>query len=219
MASETPSEPPNPNRANPITHAAAIGIAILGPIALLTPTRGGAAKSTFQNAVLGASTFWGFNTLAGHYTGKSITQRSSERWGALLGFSSSASGEEKKTEEKKVGAQTGEEGSLPKTGGYYDQLPTERAARNKMLMDAERRRRAEAAGKEYKEKDTRGFLERIWMGGEKEGWRERRLEEERKALEEGKGYGGLIMDQLREVWEGKGEGKEGEEKKEDGKKE
>lgn len=176
------------------------------------PTRGGAAKSTLQNAVLGASTFWGFNTLTGHYTGKTISQRTGDQWRSLFGLPSKE--EEEAAKRKKEG-----EVALPKTGGYYDELPTERAARNKMLMEAEKRRRAEAAGKEYKEKDTRGLIERIWMGGEKEGWREKRMEEERKALEEGKGYGGLIMEQVREVWKGEDkEGKDGDKGKE-GKKE
>lgn len=38
------------------------------------------------------------------------------------------------------------------------------------------------------------------MGQEEEGWMEKRLREEQKALEEGKGYSGLIMDQIWEVW-------------------
>ena len=40
----------------------------------------------------------------------------------------------------------------------------------------------------------------MWMGGETEGWKERRLAEERKKLAEGEGYGGMIMDQIWEVW-------------------
>lgn len=40
----------------------------------------------------------------------------------------------------------------------------------------------------------------IWMGGETEDWKERRLREERERLAKGEGYGDLIMDQIREVW-------------------
>ncbi|KAK5947539.1 hypothetical protein PMZ80_001692 [Knufia obscura] len=40
----------------------------------------------------------------------------------------------------------------------------------------------------------------IWMGGEKEGWKERRLAEEQKKLDEGEGYGSMIVDQIWEVW-------------------
>lgn len=86
--------------------------------------------------------------------------------------------------------------------GLTGHVPTERAARNRELMEAERKRRAEAEGREYTPKRQAGWFERWWMGGETEGWKERRLEEERRALESGKGYGGLIMDQIREVLNG-----------------
>lgn len=40
----------------------------------------------------------------------------------------------------------------------------------------------------------------IWMGGEKEGWKEKRLREEQEKIEQGEGYGSMIMDQIWEVW-------------------
>ena len=40
----------------------------------------------------------------------------------------------------------------------------------------------------------------IWMGGEKEGWKERRLREEQEKINQGEGYGSMIMDQIWEVW-------------------
>jgi len=43
-------------------------------------------------------------------------------------------------------------------------------------------------------------LEKLWLGDEKPDWKKRREEEEQEALDEGRGYGGLIMDQLKEVW-------------------
>lgn len=46
----------------------------------------------------------------------------------------------------------------------------------------------------------RGALQRVWMGGESEGWKERRLREEQKALSEGKGYGDLIQEHIWDVW-------------------
>lgn len=46
-------------------------------------------------------------------------------------------------------------------------------------------RRRQDAGK--------GVLERLWMGQESEGWKEKRLQEEAKALAEGKGYWDLIL--------------------------
>lgn len=40
----------------------------------------------------------------------------------------------------------------------------------------------------------------IWMGGETEGWKERRLREEQEKISQGEGYGSMIMDQIWEVW-------------------
>lgn len=58
--------------------------------------------------------------------------------------------------------------------------------------------------------DRRGVFEKVWMGRETEGWKEKRLAEERRALEEGKGYGGIILDQIWEVWNWGKEENEGE---------
>lgn len=43
-------------------------------------------------------------------------------------------------------------------------------------------------------------LQELWLGGEREGWKERRLREEQEKLDQGEGYGGMIMDQIWEVW-------------------
>jgi hypothetical protein len=86
------------------------------------------------------------------------------------------------------------------------QLPSERAeevqARLKAAREAQMR---EATGEELEKLKARqnhekGVVDRVWMGGESAGWKERRLEEERKAIEEGKGYGDLIMDHIWDVW-------------------
>ena len=47
-----------------------------------------------------------------------------------------------------------------------------------------------------------GMAKKLWMGGEAPDWKERRLREEREALAQGKGYGGLIWEQIWEVWNG-----------------
>jgi hypothetical protein len=62
----------------------------------------------------------------------------------------------------------------------------------------------------------KSILGRLWMGDEKEGWKERRLEEEKKALEEGKSYTDMIFEQIWEVWnwDKKKDGKDGEGRKE-----
>lgn len=73
-----------------------------------------------------------------------------------------------------------------------------------------RRERAVREGEDNRDGEKeKGLVGRLWMGTEDEGWKKRRLREEREALEEGRGYGGLIMDQIWEVWNwGKGKGKE-----------
>ena len=50
------------------------------------------------------------------------------------------------------------------------------------------------------EQKKRGLVERVWMGNEGEDWKAKRDQREKEALEEGRGYGGLIMDQVWEVW-------------------
>ena len=64
-------------------------------------------------------------------------------------------------------------------------------------MQVEERERGRVSGEKKKEK---GLFGGLWMGDEEEGWKERRLEEERKALEEGKGYMDMIVEQIWDVW-------------------
>ncbi|KAF2746218.1 hypothetical protein M011DRAFT_404576 [Sporormia fimetaria CBS 119925] len=93
-------------------------------------------------------------------------------------------------------------------------LPTEsarEARRRKLEADMEKTRQAQREGRETEKK--RSFLQKLWMGDEEEGWQERRLAAERKALEEGRGYQGVILDQIWEVWNWGG--KKGEKKEEE----
>ncbi|KAF2087365.1 hypothetical protein K490DRAFT_56975 [Saccharata proteae CBS 121410] len=102
-----------------------------------------------------------------------------------------------------------------------NELPTERA---REFQELRRRAKEEREGlvrdsqrsaSEVVEEPRRegGVLRRLWMGGEEEGWKERRLREEREAIEEGKGYGGLIAEQIWEVVnQGKKEAEEVEER-------
>ncbi|KAL8696448.1 MAG: hypothetical protein Q9201_007655 [Fulgogasparrea decipioides] len=55
----------------------------------------------------------------------------------------------------------------------------------------------------HEESGVLGLLRKLWYGNETEGWQKRRIEEEMEALEEGRGYGGLIGDAVREVFGGK----------------
>lgn len=55
-------------------------------------------------------------------------------------------------------------------------------------------------GELEKEKESKGIVKRIWYGGEGEDWKEKRDQREKEALENGDGYGGLIMNQIKEVF-------------------
>lgn len=92
------------------------------------------------------------------------------------------------------------------------ELPTERArevqAKLREARDEERRK----LGKTDEDKSV---LQKIWMGGETEGWKERRLEEERKAIEEGKSYTDMIFEQIWDVWNWDKKGKKDGENKND----
>lgn len=189
-------------------HYAAIGVAVLGPIAYFTPSTRKGAASTIQSAILASGSFYGINQLAFDYTGRSIIQRSEDRWGKILGLGNSGSGS---------------------SSGVFDPLP-EKAKQTKLAMEAARAQREALLPEEERrkledkrrarEESKRGMWSRIWYGGEDEDWKKKRLEEDSKAIAEGKGYGDIIMEQIWEVWNqttGKGkteEKKEGDDKKE-----
>lgn len=78
-------------------------------------------------------------------------------------------------------------------------LPTERAREVQRKLAEEREKERRKLGKSGDEGD-KSVLHKIWMGGETEGWKERRLEEERQALEEGKSYTDMIFEQIWDVW-------------------
>ncbi|ORY09974.1 hypothetical protein BCR34DRAFT_358841 [Clohesyomyces aquaticus] len=105
-----------------------------------------------------------------------------------------------------------------KVGAPGSALPTERAREFQRLQE-ERKREREGVDKVVPVQ-RRGILQRIWMGDEKDGWKERRLQEEKEKLERGETYTGMIMDQIWEVWNwDKKKGGEEEEKKDKPKKE
>ncbi|KAL6711427.1 hypothetical protein ACN47E_004361 [Coniothyrium glycines] len=76
-------------------------------------------------------------------------------------------------------------------------LPTERAKETQRILREEREKSRKTLERQPEEKSLLG---KIWMGDEKEGWRERRIEEEKKAIEEGKSYTDMIFEQIWEVW-------------------
>lgn len=85
------------------------------------------------------------------------------------------------------------------SGVFGDGLP-EGAKRTQQLLKEQRERQAAAEGK--KPAESGNAIKDLWMGGETEGWKERRAAEHRKAFDEGKGMSDLIMEQVAEVWSG-----------------
>lgn len=94
--------------------------------------------------------------------------------------------------------------------GILRELPSDRAAEVQAQLRAARDAQISeggAVGEELeklksRQKSDQALASRVWMGGESEGWMERRLREEQKALDEGKGYGDLIQEHVMEVWNG-----------------
>ncbi|KAL8715624.1 MAG: hypothetical protein Q9225_006375 [Loekoesia sp. 1 TL-2023] len=62
--------------------------------------------------------------------------------------------------------------------------------------------KADLLKREKEETGVAGLARKLWYGSETEGWKERRIREEKEALEEGRGYGGLIADAVREAFGG-----------------
>ncbi|KAJ5758948.1 hypothetical protein N7520_006104 [Penicillium odoratum] len=90
-----------------------------------------------------------------------------------------------------------------------NELPSERAQEVQMRLRAAREAQLREGGmpadelekwKALQKQQEQGLAQRVWLGGEKEGWLERRRQEEQKALEEGKGYGDLISEYVWDVW-------------------
>ncbi|KAE8370986.1 hypothetical protein BDV26DRAFT_276963 [Aspergillus bertholletiae] len=87
-------------------------------------------------------------------------------------------------------------------------LPSERALEIQARVRASREKQLREGGLtteeieklKAREMQDKGVAERVWMGGETEGWKERRLREEQEALGAGKGYGDLIKEHIWDVW-------------------
>ncbi|KAG6041224.1 hypothetical protein E4U41_005507 [Claviceps citrina] len=91
-----------------------------------------------------------------------------------------------------------------RVGSVFDNSLPERARRTQQLLKEQREREAAEqqrvlAGDKNK---TAGLVKDIWMGGETADWQEKRAEEHRKSIEEGKGLSGIIFEQIADVWNG-----------------
>lgn len=100
-------------------------------------------------------------------------------------------------------------------GVRVSELPSERALEIQARVRASREKQLRDGGLSQEEIEKlrarqvqdKGLAERMWMGGEQEGWREKRVREEQEALAEGRGYGYLIKEHVWDVWMGKNSGK------------
>ncbi|KAF9881342.1 rhomboid family membrane protein [Colletotrichum karsti] len=103
-----------------------------------------------------------------------------------------------------------------RVGARFERMfPTtlpEQAQRTKQALREERMRREGLTEEQMRaiEYKKRSLVQRVWYGNEPEDWDKKRGEEHSKALAEGKGLGDLIVEQVKEVWDGeKGKKEEG----------
>ncbi|KAJ3476803.1 hypothetical protein NLG97_g9014 [Lecanicillium saksenae] len=102
------------------------------------------------------------------------------------------------------------------SSAFDDSLP-EGARRTQQLLKEHKEREAAKKGLPPPGQDKNGnILKDIWMGGEKDDWKERRAEEHQKSFEEGKGMSDIIMEQVADVFSGNwGSTKKGQEAESD----
>ena len=147
---------------------------IVCPLIIAIPPR----KLDIYTIALLSGTFVGGNQLAQEYTGRSILTRVQDRMESISA---------PKLPSKALEVQA--------------KLREERAMREGLVPKGEDVKTVlEEIRKKEQEKKERGLLEKVWMGAEGNDWKEKRDQKEKEALEDGRGYGGLIVDQIWEVW-------------------
>ena len=168
-----------------IIHNVALGALIVCPIVILLPPR----KLDIYTLALVGGTFFGANQLTYEATGTSIVSRQ-KRW-----MENMSPGQElpPKALEMQARLKAEKEYRLRQSEGLLVKGKEEREG--KVLQELARKKEEDRV----KEKE-RGLVEKIWMGSEGNDWKAKRAQREKEALAEGKGYGGLIMDQIWEVW-------------------
>ena len=176
-----------------LVHNVSIAALIVCPLVMALPPR----KFDIYTGLLMTGTFLGGNQLAWEYTGRSFLDRCKARMQAIQSMGDGSLPEkakimqvrlreERERRERREGMQT-----------VYANPVAEKEKKEKVeskVLDEVRRT------KEEEERRERGIIEKVWLGGEGDDWKAKRDKREREALEEGRGYGGLIMDQIWEVW-------------------
>ncbi|KAH8173980.1 hypothetical protein LIA77_05399 [Sarocladium implicatum] len=112
------------------------------------------------------------NQLAYEYTGTSIYGRIGNRFSSAMDM------------------------GLPEAAKKTQQLIKEQKERDAAL------KRRIGQEEEAKSAGLTGAVNDVWMGGESADWKKKRAEEDRRSLEEGKGFSGIIIDQISDVFSG-----------------
>jgi hypothetical protein len=169
----------------PLVHNAALAGTILIPMVMLLPPR----KMDVRFFILAGSFSLATNQLCYEYTGQSIYGRFYGKMGSVF----TPSLPEKALETQRLIREQREREAAA------------RAAREKASgangAAAESRQDTRSGGDVDVSQAIGDKVKHVWMGDEKEGWQERRMEEHRRALEDGKGLSGIMMDQISEAWD------------------
>jgi hypothetical protein len=165
-----------------------IGALFICPLIIALPPR----KLDAYTLVLLSCTAVGANQVSREYTGESILER-------MGGRIQSMGGKELPSERaREVQKLLREEREIQRNGAIKARIQAAEATGDESKIVAELKRAEEERARDEDKK--RSVLQKIWMGGEKDDWKATRDAKEKEALEEGKGYGDLIMDQIWEVW-------------------
>lgn len=183
-AEKPPSQTPSSADKTQYLHHAAVAGLVISPALILLPPR----KFDVYTVGLLTCTFVSANHLTYHYSGRSFATRWSERVNSMFAT----------------------DGLPPKARLIKEQLRLEREERERkqlegrlkaaQLSGTDPRSIMEEAESKLQGSRERNAIQKIWYGKEGDDWKQKRDEREKKALEEGKGYGDLIMDQIWEVW-------------------
>ena len=154
---------------NNVIHNAAIAGAIITPLVMLLPPRRMDVRFFFLAGTFSIST----NQLMYEYTGQSIYSRFNSRASSAV------------------------------SGVFESHLP-DKAKETQRLLREQRERDAAATGirlKDQRQQDVgvAKVAKDVWMGGESEGWKEKRAEEHRRGMEDGKGLSDIIIEQIKDV--------------------
>ncbi|CZR68270.1 uncharacterized protein PAC_18169 [Phialocephala subalpina] len=194
MATTTPQKPPSTSNPAPsrddILRWVSYGALFVCPIIILIPPR----KLDIYTLALLGGTFYGGNQVSRELTGISMLQRIQNRANTFAdsGLPPKALEMQKRLKEEKEWRDQQMKGGFGRSLGREEVKSGEPGG---VLAEVERKRE-----QEEKERVERGLLEKLWMGEEGEDWKVKRDQREKEALDEGRGYGGLIMDQIWEVW-------------------